>query len=703
MLLLVLPIWALAAGGVLGQSLKGMELSGDSLQRGPYGPRLTILAVPGLRASDLTSPSVPLLQSLAQSSAVGWMNCRVARAASRDQEGEAAAWVTLGAGARAAAPPDLRITGADSLPAAVRRIRATNAGLDHEVTLGLLAKVVRRAGLKTYAIGDEDALQPDRGAWLMLADSAGAIDAPVDLATSTKAHVPLEPYGRLTPATVLPGDQGTVSLLVFGDLARVNQYEPLCTPDAAAGMRERALGRLDGILKALVMYGEGHPSLILLSPASGAEDERTDRLAPILISAPRFTQGLVTSGSTRTPGLIANTDVLPTIAAMLGVKPPAGLVGRAATSTGKPADVRAWRGLHDGWVARARVQALIGGLPVVQAVLLALSVIGWWRRTDRWRRVAQGCAGVVLALPAIGLLAPVLGVASVPGSVLALLAACAIAGGLCAWSDRGARIVLVGGVALALGGCLVSLVGRTRWLDGAWMGFSVMEGARYYGVGNEYAAVLGACLLVALASATRANGRVALSIATAVVVVGLVGAAIVGWSGMGANAGGAAGLALGAAVLGVALRRDRVRARDVALAAGEVVGMLVLALVADLLRSPADQSHIARALVATDGPLQIAVRKGSMNLWLLFHSPWTPLLAIGLAGFAALGWQGVRERDPRAWWAARASIFWLAAGLFVLNDSGVVAAAECLGVGAAALGLWAAVPRLDTDGPVSVN
>src|SRR5438094_9868 len=77
-------------------------------QTTPRSPVIIIL-VPGLRADDLTRPESRGLRQLASQGAVGWMNCRTARVPGQSEESEEAAYVTLGAGARATAGPYARM------------------------------------------------------------------------------------------------------------------------------------------------------------------------------------------------------------------------------------------------------------------------------------------------------------------------------------------------------------------------------------------------------------------------------------------------------------------------------------------------------------------------------------------------------------------------------------------------------------------
>jgi hypothetical protein len=233
----------------------------------------------------------------------------------------------------------------------------------------------------------------------------------------------------------------------------------------------------------------------------------------------------------------------------------------------------------------------------------------------------------------------------------------------------------------ALAGLLgLDLMVGTPLLREAWVSYSVMEGARYYGIGNEYC---GALLVAGLGAAVLLRHMPVWIWSTLLAALAL----LVVWPGGGANAGGFLGLAVGFGTAMMVWFRGKPRMRDIGILLIVIAVGTVAALVWDMSRSVGDQSHIARAIGG--GPLQIALRKLELNAWLLTHSPWTLLLlAAGVA--LIIGWREADSslrctvvEDRRS---AGALIGMLAgsAALLLLNDSGVVAAAESLGMAWAA-------------------
>jgi hypothetical protein len=155
----------------------------------------------------------------------------------------------------------------------------------------------------------------------------------------------------------------------------------------------------------------------------------------------------------------------------------------------------------------------------------------------------------------------------------------------------------------------------------------------------------------------------------------------VGFPHAGANAGGFLGAAAGTAAAGLVWWRGRVRARDAA-AALSVVSLALAGIVAwDLAQGAGMQTHVARAAAEGAGLGAIAVRKAALNWWLLLHSPWSLDLS---ACVLALAWMwraaglGRLVRAEPAYRGAAAGVAVGAAALLLLNDSGVVSAANAL-------------------------
>lgn len=713
--------------------------------------QMVILVVPGLRADDLARPQRPALENLrylVSQSAVGWMNTRTARVPGQKRDPQEAAYLTLGAGARATAGPYARVITADTLA----RLKAENARLDHPVQVGALGETLRRAGLRVCVVGNEDDVERRRAARMIAMDAQGRVDEDATEAWSLRPDHTNEPFGVAYDMIDFPPVSPSCNLLVrvIGDVARADRYAPYCLPHIAAQHRANALMRLDAILGTYVRSWPRQPRVrfLLLSPSPADSASPGDRLAPILMFGEGVKPGLLTSGSTQRPGLLANTDLLPTVAAYFGLKPPSEMVGRPmevipAVREGRPSAVQAplhrlfaaspssptpeqWARLHDRWAARAAQQAALGGLPTVQFVLVMLG-IGCWtgsltgrarhvpttalRGIRRWdlgftpntQRLLCSTALVLLTLPLAHLLLPLSippgGRGAGPESIwqaalllgVVLLAAAAFGTWRPAWAEKtgfGLMTALVLAVA-------VDLLTGGHLLQNAWMSYSVMEGARYYGIGNEYAgAVFAAALLAARRLLSqRPAGEEEIQYSTTpslhhstllLVWSGLcLLALLMGLPMFGANAGGCLGAIVGFGVAGWVWWRGRLRLRDMLLVlviAGALAGALFAV---DLLRSGAAQSHIGRALGSDGGIVNILTRKAALNAYLLRHSPWSLGLLASAAGVFLL-WRApdsaLRRRlhTDRVFAGGMAGLLAGALALLLFNDSGVVAASEAM-------------------------
>lgn len=700
------------------------------------GRRMVVLVVPGLRADDLTRPELPTLQRLVERGAIGWMNTRTARVPGQKGDPQEAAYLTLGAGARATAGPYARVMSPDVLA----RLKAENARLAYPVPIGALGDMLRAAGLKTIVVGEEDDTEPRRAAILLAMDSRGQVEVSRldDLNRGAMEPLPDDtapfgltsnPYAYLAAVT-----QAHYQVWVYGDVARADRYAPHCTDAMAARHRANALQRMDSLLGPL--DGLLRTRFIVLSPSPADSAELGDRLAPILMFGDGVEPGLLTSGSTHRPGLVTSTDFLPTVAAYFGLKPPLGSVGRPmtvaplpqppglwtrllpllrlgpTTAAQRPTPER-WAALHERWMTRARQQAALGGLPTLQFTLvLATILLG----VQGFRHSGSGEPErlsartperrtpffplIILALPLAQLLLPPVSPAPVWAAGLLLGAVVGSVALFGAWKPGRARSVGAGLMAGLATVVFVDLLTGGWLLQNAWMSYSVMEGARYYGIGNEYGgAVFAAGLIAAHALMKRGVGKAKplntptpehpntkplLPTPYPLLVACLLALAIVvGLPTCGANVGGFLALLIGFGAAGLVWWRGRLRARDllaVLLAAALLLGAL---LALDLARGGAEQTHIARAVGSGGSLINVIARKAALNAYLLLHSPWTPGLLASLVGLWLL-WRAPNSslraavRESAITRGTAVGLLVGALALLLLNDSGVVAASETL-------------------------
>ena len=381
-----------------------------------------------------------------------------------------------------------------------------------------------------------------------------------------------------------------------------------------------ALGSADG------------PAIYVGLPAGGTRPN--DRRYPILVVGPGF-DGLLTSESTRIPGLVSVVDVAPTA------------LDRDGALGSEPADD-----------AAAELRALDERIDANNGVRLAATLLV--------------CALVV----ALALLLPA---AAVPGLAAALLAnlVLGLAGVSSFWVVLAvfALAVAAGGPLLArllrtpaaLGGVLAGLLAAyllALAVDGATVAlspFGPTQNSRYYGLSNLLETLL---LVPALAGAALLRPRFGWPAFGATALLAFV---TVAGNRFGADGGGAIVLAAGFAVLAVVLAGGgrRALAAGVALALVLALGLVVLD------AATGGSSHVSRAL--EDGPGGLAgdlVERAELS-WERATSAWYVAIVVAalLVVLAALVVNLLRRPEPLAERAAPLALAAAVGASLVVNDS----------------------------------
>jgi hypothetical protein len=609
------------------------------------GPFVIVL-LPGTSLHDWEAADAPHLHSLMQTGSLAVMNTRTARLpGDRARETPQSALLTLGAGARAAGPSSAFFTAAshpDGLPVSfgniyrrrmglvaapgVRvnpdwpRLLCANQGRGYDLHLGSLADTLEMHGIAIQAGGGS-------GSDFVAAAGGGTARAAATL-------------------SVQPGQ-----CLVW---------------DAGSGIpaADRALGT------AQALVGGSGGRLLVLSPfAEDDEYAHGHRLTPILMWGPGVPAGLLLSPSTRRAGLVTNTDVAPTVANYfgLGVKDfvvrPFGQVIHAVPRRDPIGQVRSLE-------AQAVAQAdTMRALPYVALALAAW--VGFGTLLLRQARLP-----LLWPLVPPSLLLALLFSGSAPSVALYFLVALGLASSLAA--RRGAAAALLCLLAATAFCLLADMVTGDPLMRRSPLGYSAIEGARYYGIGNEAMGVLLGCLLVLAAHGWGVWGRRGM-----IGVASVFGLAclLLGSSWAGAKAGGLlASLTAFGAFLYTAMGR-RWSVRPVLLLLLLVILGMAGFTAADLARPAGTHSHIGEAMARIQGggvreAAGIAARKLAVESRLAYHSTWATLLWVGLGCLVSL--RGRWPSRSAAGRALRVGGGTAIAASLALNDAGVVAGALCL-------------------------
>lgn len=405
--------------------------------------------------------------------------------------------------------------------------------------------------------------------------------------------------------------------------------------------------------------------------------------------------GTLTSDSTRMRGYVLSTDIAPTVLARLGLAVPGEM-------TGEP--IRAEGEVDASFLGRLGNRlAAIGSRrgPVVAVSLLI------WIGLSALAGIAFGQRGLRTALPLLAV-------------AIAYLPALLLIGAALEPSELGERLIVgVGSPALALltrrlvapfgalaiaGAVSVScyavdVIAGSHLTELSLIGPNPIGGVRFYGIGNELEATVGALVPIATGAGLAAwrpsaSGR---SAALAFVIAAGLALAAFGPGRFGADVGAAIGLPIGAAVaVAVCLGAGR---RRLALAAAAPVVALAALAAADL--ATGGNAHLSRTVLRAGGLDQLSEvveRRLELSLNSFGHYAQTPLLWLAVAALLVCV---IQRRRIQLWFADRrwAWAGWLgavaatAAGTLV-NDSGALLLIVGTAIATATAGLaWATPAR----------
>ena len=668
--------------------------------------KVVMVVLPAVSFEDLNSAGLPTIHKLIETGSVGLMNARTAGRLDIP-EGERtnskytpeSGYLTLGAGARAIAGVDARqafdrdeiVEGAQAYEVLERRtlvdpgnsavvhigiakLQYDNAELNYQVMIGQLGDALHSAGLKTAVIGNSDDAEVHREAAAICMDGKGLVD-----------FGSVRETDLLREASLFMGRADFI-VIELGETARLDRSRLDLMDRVYQRARARALRDADRLIGKLMLLDK-QASLVIISPypSSYALEKTESSLCPVLVSGPGFGRGLLSSGSTRIPGVIANTDIAPSILNMLGVPVPASLVGRPIASVPHSSPPNELLRLSK----RASVQAL--GLPVLRQVMTAIIVLVGivtvlWLMIPRRKRLWPLILLPSAAAPAFMLMSlwPT-GDHSVAWFRLIILALgiVGITGLIGRKPSNALMLVSLGFAGLAT----ADIITGSSLCRNSLMGYSIVEGARYYGIGNEFSGALIGASLVGLGLLFGAL-RMSIRAIQITLVIALALSVIVGGAPMlGADLGGALGMAAGFGIALAVSSGKRFRLRRLLMGVIAVGVVIAAVAVLDSLRGQQYESHLGRAvrLTETGGLAQMGLlikRKLLMNALLIRVSVWSRVVAaygISLAVILYLGGALPKISPlPRHLKITLAGVIAGTLAALAFNDSGIVSAATCL-------------------------
>ncbi|MBE3578390.1 MAG: hypothetical protein IMW83_00545 [Caldanaerobacter subterraneus] len=483
---------------------------------------------------DLKKYDLPNIKKLMEKGSLALMNTRTAGSYS-----EPAAYLTIGTGTRAAVGEmgglcfnkneayaytsagnlyhlytGREVGDNDIVNIGIQDLISQASNLNYTVTPGLLGQILKEHGIDVYVFGNGDVKTPygtayNRYAALIGMDKEGLARGDVSesllLRDENSPYMVKANYKKLYEKFLEASKEGGLIIIDPGDTLRADAFSKYTTPSLANSYKEKALKEADELIGKILNHMNLSKDLfIALSPYPSSSDiSKNNLITPVIVAGPSFSKGLATSNTTKREGIVTNLDIAPTILKYFNISPPIEMLGHPIKTI--PSDNALSKLLKDDEmivsVHNARTP-ILKGYASIFIILVILYIVLLFIKKDYLGYISPLLLAVI-TVPLTFLILPLLGPLNLYSNVIAIVLITIAIDLLVMLSskkdlDRVMIISLITSFAI-----LVDLVLHAPLMKNSLLGYDVISGARYYGIGNEYMGVLLGSLIMGTALFTE--------------------------------------------------------------------------------------------------------------------------------------------------------------------------------------------------------
>lgn len=603
----------------------------------------------------------------------------------------------------------------------IARIKKLNAENKYSAIPGYLGTLLQNQGFTVEVLGNSDIMNDPQRPAVGLAMNKEGVVAGGNVGYGTLLEDNTFPGGLRTNydklldlATRQKGKTG-LTVVELGDLERLERMGGYLEESVLQARRVETIKNITAFISTMLdRVNLQRDMVMIVSPTPrGNYLPSSNYLTPVVVLGQDIKPGILTSPTTKRPGIVRNTDLAPTILNYFGIPVPEQMYGRCLQVIPGDNDntldslSALYAGLELNYQARPPV---LRNYVLVQLVLVFLSLVAiFLPGSNSLMLVLKPLLLAVMAFPIALLMVTLLPHYSLAVLVIQLIA---ITSGIIAiihlwlknYENNLAPFIII---SLFTSLCImVDLFMGSPMQKNSLLGYDPIVGARFYGIGNEYMGVLIGSTIIgttALANRLFKNNKRALPL---IGVYYLVVLYLIAAPQLGTNVGGAIAGTVSFLVTFMLLTGVRFNVKTLIKLVTAVCLLLFVLIFYDLQRPVEYQSHIGRTanLILKGGPgeiINIITRKVNMNIKLLRYTIWSRIFLASLASLAILFYrpvgimQSIKSRYPYIYkgfiGVVTASIM-----AFLFNDSGVVAAATAMIFGVPPL-LYLVIRTLRTE------
>lgn len=571
----------------------------------------------------------------------------------------------------------------------IYKIKNRNANSEYLNCIGYIGDIININNGAACFIGNADTEDKNRSSMLIAMDSSGEIDS--GETENIHKNDELFPYGIRTDYNRLAElykqylPASSFMVIETGDMERLEALKTSMSEGFYESCRYDVLNSIDGFIKELADHS-GFKTLVFISTYPSKSDaEAGNKLTPVVVYE-SGKGGVLYSSSTRREGIILNTDVADYLLYKLGYIDSCDIKELIRE---KPVDFLREMNGNIVRTSKFRAPVLTNYAAMIIASLAMLFIAAVFSGKVNiivWPRLSSFFAYIMISFPIALLYLN----ASYPGGGPAEYIAFAAAAS--ALISLVLQITLRDKIKVILCICLLLLTGLSAdiltgslFIKQSVLGYDPVIGARFYGIGNEYAGMYIGCSLMVFGCIQELTGkRFHRAFAASYF---LVCTCLLGLTFMGANFGGALAGAFGYLLAYFLVYDIKFNSRNV------FTGILILFLTAAALiladsLGMSSQSHVGRLVKDTKANgfgviISTIQRKISMNLRLIRYTIWTKVLVCTIATISIMFYKPVKQmfdifskyKYLRYSWISMAVS---AIAGFAVNDSGIVVAATSM-------------------------
>ena len=580
-----------------------------------------------------------------------------------------------------------------------RNINQNTDNGGYGATLGMLGTTLNKNNLKVALLGNSDIKKNDdlkkiRNLALVCMDENGRVQSGnVDNINKKDDTMPFgisTDYDKLKSETKKYYENSDAIFVELGDTYRLDEYKNNLNENTYKSMKKKIYQNINDYLKEVFEMAGKNDTIYIVSEFESNLDYKTKRRLSPVIKFEKDGYGLLESSTTRNSGIVSNIDIGVDIINKFGLKNEL-MIGKVFKNVQDENGIKKVLKDYERIVSintiRASVVNSYVGIVSASWVIAMIAILfknkipkkekGLGR--DQIFKVLKELIKLGLIMPLAFLTAPVFQFKTPAGLVSGVLIVTIIYYLIGYFLFRKDDIKQMGFYAfLTIGLIIIDCVIGTPLMKSGIMSYDAINGARYYGVGNEYEGVTIASAVFALAVLLNYK-KISKWLAVVLSLVILITSAM---PSMGANVGGAISESVAYLLFILLIFDVKLDLKKIIMIG--VATVLVVVAFAGLDFLMGTESHLAvfTNQIIQEGPAAIFNtfgRKIQMNLKLAKSSVWVNILIVSIIIIGALifkpsgYFKKIHDKYPMIFKGFMASFVGCIVTLLV-NDSGIVAA-----------------------------